>query len=132
MDEKVDLSRIRKLRDDSPTTVMGWVRLAWPEIKAALERHVALKTIHKRLNEAGIQISYPRLSLYVGRLRREEQGKTADPSVEKAAAEIAEHRPVKDAAPAQHRDPLDNFRERTANRPGFDFPPGPPDEDELI
>ena len=75
MDETVDLSRIRKLRDDSPTTVMGWVRLAWPEIKDALERHVALKTIHKRLNEAGLPISYPRLSLYVGRLRREEQVK---------------------------------------------------------
>lgn len=132
MDEKVDLSRIQKLRDDSPTTVMGWIRLAWPDIKAALDRHVALKTIHKRLNEAGIPISYPRLSLYVGRLRREEEGKTATRSVEKAAAETLEHRPVKDAAPAQHRDPLDNFRERTSNRPGFDFRPGPPDEDELI
>lgn len=132
MDERVDLGRIRKLRDDSPTTVMGWVRLAWPDIKAALDRHVTLKTIHKRLNEAGIQISYPRLSLYVGRLRREEQGRTAARNVEKTAAEIVEHRPVKDAAPAQHRDPLDKFRERTANRPGFDFRPGPPDEDDLI
>jgi hypothetical protein len=73
MRERVDLSRIRKLRDESPTTIMGWLRLAWPDIKAALDRHVALKTIHQHLNDAGISISYPRLSLYIGRLRREQQ-----------------------------------------------------------
>ncbi len=133
MGEKVDLSRIRNLRDESPTTVMGWVRLAWPDIKTALDRHVALKTIHMRLNEAGISISYPRLSLYIGRLRQEEQAKqTAERKAEKAVADIPGQRPATEAAPTQHRDPLGNFRERTANRPGFDFPPGPPDEDELI
>jgi hypothetical protein len=133
MGEKVDLSRIRNLRDEVPTTLMGWVRLAWPDIKAALDRRVALKTIHERLNEAGISISYPRLSLYIGRLRREEQTKqTAARKAEKAAVETPARRPATDAAPPQHRDPLGNFRERTGNRPGFDFPPGPPDEDELI
>ena len=133
MRENVDLSKLRKLRDESPTTVMGWVRLAWPDIKAALARRVALKTIHERLNEAGISISYPRLSLYIGRLRREEQTKqTAGPKTEKAVVETLAQRPAIDPAPAQHRDPLGNFRERTGNRPGFDFPPGPPDEDELI
>lgn len=133
MEEKVDLSRIRRLRDDTPSTCMGWLRLAWPDIKTALDRHVALKTIHERLNEAGISISYPRLSLYIGRLRREEAGKqTAERKVEKAVAGAEEHPHATNIAPPQHRDPLGNFRERTANRPGFDFPPGPPDEDELI
>ena len=112
---------------------MGWVRLAWPDIKAALDRQVALKTIHARLNEAGIPISYPRLSSYIGRLRRKEQTEqTAERKTEKPVAEIPRQRPVTDPAPAQHRDPLGNFRERTGNRPGFDFPPGLPDEDELI
>jgi hypothetical protein len=133
MRERVDLSRIRKLRDVSPTTVMGWVRLAWPHIKAALDRHVALKTIHQYLNEAGISISYPRLSLYIGRLRREQQSEQAAAGeIEKAVRMLAEHRITTDAAPAQSRDPLGNFRERTANRSAFEFPPGPPNEDELI
>lgn len=133
MRENVDLSKLRKLRDESPTTVMGWVRLAWPDIKTALDRRVALKTIHEHLNEAGISISYPRLSLYIGRLRREEQTKqTAERKAEKPVVEIPRQRPATAPAPAQHRDPLGNFRERTGNRPGFDFPPGPPDEDELI
>ncbi len=133
MGEKVDLGRIRNLRDEVPTTLMGWVRLAWPDIKAALDRQVALKTIHARLNEAGIPISYPRLSSYIGRLRRKEQTEqTAERKAEKPVAEIPGQRPANDPAPAQHRDPFGNFRERTGNRPGFDFPPGPPDEDELI
>jgi hypothetical protein len=133
MRERVDLSRIRKLRDESPTTIMGWVRLAWPDIKAALDRHVTLKTIHQHLNEAGISISYPRLSLYVGRLRREQQSEqAAERKAEKPVLEIPEHRPVTDDGRVQHRDPLGNFRERTINRPGFEFPPGPPDEDKLI
>jgi hypothetical protein len=133
MRENVDLNKLRKLRAESPTTIMGWVRLAWPDIKAALDRQVALKTIHERLNEAGISISYQRLSLYIGRLRREEQTKqTAERKAEKAVVETPAQRPATDAAPAQHRDPLGNFRERTGNRPVFDFPSGPPDEDELI
>ena len=133
MGEKVDLGRIRKLRDESPKTVMGWIRLAWPDIRAALDRHVALSTIHERLNEAGIQISYQRLSFYIGRLRREEnRGQTAPPKAEKSVVDIPEPRPDVDQAAAPHRDPLGDFRQRTANRSGFDFPPGPPDEDELI
>ena len=133
MREKVDLSRIRKLRDESPTTIMGWVRLAWPDIKVALDRHVELKIIHQHLNEAGISISYPRLSLYIGRLRREEQREqTAAGEIEKAVAKVPEHQTPTMAAPAQSQDPLGNFRARTANRSGFEFPPGPPNEDELI
>jgi hypothetical protein len=133
MGEKVDLGRIRKLRDESPKTVMGWIRLAWPDIRAALERHVALSTIHERLNEAGIPISYQRLSFYIGRLRREEnRGQTAAPKAKKSVVDIPEPRPDVDQAAPPHRDPLGDFRKRTANRPGFDFPPGPPDEDELI
>jgi hypothetical protein len=133
MRERVDLSRIRKLRDESPTTIMGWLRLAWPDIKAALDRHVALKTIHQHLNEAGISISYPRLSLYIGRLRREQRREqTAAGKIEKAVAMLPEHRTTTDAVPAKARDPLGNFRERTANRSAFEFPPGPPNEDELI
>jgi hypothetical protein len=133
MRERVDLSNIRKLRDESPTTMMGWVRLAWPDIKAALDRHVALKIIHQHLNEAGISISYPRLSLYVGRLRREQQREqTAAREIEKAVVKVPEHRATTYAPPAQSRDPFGNFRERTANRSAFEFPPGPPNEDELI
>ena len=115
MGEKVDLGRIRKLRDESPKTVMGWIRLAWPDIRAALDRHVGLRTIHERLNEAGIPITYQRLSFYIGRLRREEnKGQTAAPKAEKSVVEIPEPRPDVDQAATPHRDPLGDFRQRTA------------------
>src|SRR6188472_3329637 len=71
MNRKLDLSRLRELRNESPTTLMGMVRMAWPEIRAALDRGHTLKLVHARLNEAGVPISYRRLSLYLGRIRRE-------------------------------------------------------------
>src|SRR5215469_837772 len=65
------LDRLRTLRAEKPITQMGQVRWAWPEISAALALGHSLITVHQRLQEVGIQIPYKRLSLYIGRLRRE-------------------------------------------------------------
>jgi hypothetical protein len=51
---------------------MGQVRWAWPEIQAAQAAGHTLHSIHKRLNEGGIEIDYRTLSLYIGRLERQE------------------------------------------------------------
>jgi hypothetical protein len=71
MNSQIDFSRLSSLAQEPPTTLLGCVRMAWPQIQAALERHVALKVIHKRLNEAGIPISYKLLCIYAGRLQQE-------------------------------------------------------------
>ena len=70
METQLDFSRLAALQSELPTTLMAKLRLAWPEIKAALERGHSLKVIHGRVNESGIAISYRRLSFYIGRLRR--------------------------------------------------------------
>ena len=64
------LSRLRSLSAEKPTTKMGQIRWAWPEIQAALAAGHTLQLIHKRLNEIGIGIGYRTLSLYIGRLER--------------------------------------------------------------
>jgi hypothetical protein len=59
------------LAAEKPATKMGQVRWAWPEIQAALAAGHTLQSIHKRLNEGGIEIDYRTLSLYIGRLERQ-------------------------------------------------------------
>jgi len=121
---KINLSRLRALRAEKPATQMGQVRWAWPDIKAALASGHALTTIHGRLQEIGINVSYRRLSLYIGRLRKEERN-TLGPSVQtqSLATQL-------DPA-ASTRDPLANVR-RYGNPRGFDWDEAPPDRNKLI
>jgi hypothetical protein len=76
MNSQIDFSRLSSLAQEPPTTLFGCVRMAWPQIQAALQRHVALKVIHQRLNEAGIPISYKLLCIYAGRLQQEAASRT--------------------------------------------------------
>jgi len=69
MAQLIDLNRLAKLRDEKPQSLMAYIRFAWPEIKAALDRGHTLKAVHQRLQECGINIGYRHLSSYVGRLR---------------------------------------------------------------
>ena len=66
------LDGLRKLSGEKPTTKMGQVRWAWPEIRTALAVGHTLQFVHRRLNEVGIEIGYRTLSLYIGRLGREQ------------------------------------------------------------
>lgn len=66
------LDGLRKLSAEKPTTKMGQVRWAWREIQAALATGHTLRFVHRRLNEVGIEIGYRTLSLYIGRLEREQ------------------------------------------------------------
>ena len=70
MNSQIDFSSLASLAQEPPSTLMGCVRMAWPHIEAALKRNVTLKVIHKRLNDAGIPISYKLLSVYVGRMQQ--------------------------------------------------------------
>jgi len=147
-----DLARLRALRAEKPVTQMGQIRWAWPEIKAALDLGHSLTTVHERLQEVGIHIPYRRLSLYIGRLRREE---SAHPSIAVTApadipataieARTAVRLPVPslstrapekvtESQPGQTsgRDPLANLRKYANSRPGFQWDEAPPDKDKLF
>jgi hypothetical protein len=67
----LDLTRLK-----APKTLIARIRLAWPDVQAALNGGHSLKAVHQRLAEAGIKISNRRLSEYVGRLPREEKLRT--------------------------------------------------------
>lgn len=138
MIDEIDLTRLAALREEKPATLMGLVRLAWPDIKAALAHGHTLKTIHERLTQGGIRIGYRRLSLYIGRLRRREAARTT-PAFQTPVAPPTEnhaHPPPRRRRHTEKQrtdpDPLANVRERTQNRPGFHFDDQPADETKLI
>ena len=67
------LESIRKLKDEKPKSLMGQIRWMLPDIEAALDSGHSLTDIHARLNKHGIGIPYKQLSLYLGRIRRQEE-----------------------------------------------------------
>jgi hypothetical protein len=80
-----NFSSLESLAEEQPSTLMGCIRMAWPHIRAAREHEVTLKIIHKRLNDAGIPISYTLLAAYVARLQQEDSQKDANALVPAAA-----------------------------------------------
>lgn len=134
MDGLINLNRLAALREEKPRSLMAYVRFAWPEIKAALDRGHTLKAVHQRLQECGINIGYRHLSSYVGRLRQGDLG-AAERSSRSVAKQAVGTEPPTQAAAAQkggRNDPLANVRERTTKRPGFNFNDEPADEKKLI
>lgn len=145
----LDIKRLRALQDEVPKTRIALVRLVWSDVKAALNRGHSLRAVHQRLADAGLDITYRRLSQCVSRLRREEKrfglppkltGKApGGPDFTPASTEVGDDRTSRIDAPEERRsaqsataDPLADFRERTARTKTFEFKPGPPDESKLI
>src|SRR5256885_271185 len=56
--KRLDLRRLAAMQTEFPSTVIAQVRLAFPEIEAALERGHRLKDVHAALKEAGIEVGY--------------------------------------------------------------------------
>jgi hypothetical protein len=117
---RTTLLKIAALRDENPMKLMRLLRLAWPDIKAALQRGHTLRVVHTRLLESGIEMSYDLLACYVRRLRREETAKTAaNPPATAGKRTAPEHMREPDGSA---RDPMANVRDLLVhNRPGFDF-----------
>jgi hypothetical protein len=125
------LEGLRKLSAEKPTTKMGQVRWAWREIQAALAVGHTLQFVHRRLNEVGIEIGYRTLSLYIGRLEREQALGRLEA---KTAATPAKNAPMFDPikpqrapvnAEAGHRgdDPFSNIRREREKKKstGFEY-----------
>ena len=69
----LDLTHLRKLREEKPDRQITLLRRAWPDIIAALNSGHTLKHVCESLNEDGIAVAYPTLRTTVARLRREER-----------------------------------------------------------
>ena len=108
-------TRLRNLSAEKPTTKMGQVRWIWPDIQAALAAGHTLQLVHKRLNEAGIGIGYRTLSLYIGRLEREQPSRqtqyiTAEKQTKKMESVAMSVPGLVGEAREPARDPFANIR----------------------
>ena len=133
MGDKRALSPVAELASEKPATLMAQLRAVWPEVERALQVGHTLRVIHRRLNQMGIPITYRRLTVYRGRLRREK---------EKIGRILAKTQTVippivagKDGGSgpgSKTFDPLFNFREQEKKRVIWQYPTGPPDESKLF
>ena len=112
---------------------MAQLRAVWPDVERALNVGHTLRVIHRRLNQMGIPITYRRLTVYRGRLQRENEKSGRSPA--QAQTVVPPITAGKDGASAPGSmpfDPLRNFREQEKKRVGWQYPSGPPDERKLI
>jgi hypothetical protein len=121
--DKRPLSPVEALARENPTQLMAQLRAFWPQVQQALKAGHTLRLIHKRLNMAGVPISYKLLSLYRCRIERRKKG-TPSPNTPLPARSP-------DSAPPSF-DPLANFRAQEQKRKNWQYPSGPPDESKLF
>jgi hypothetical protein len=124
--DKRPLAAIEALAREKPTQLMAQLRAVWPQVQQALEAGHTLRLIHKRLNMAGIEISYKRLIVYRGRIERGKKRPAAPVSGNTPAPAM-----LPDSKPAAF-DPLANFHAQEQKRVAWQYPSGPPDESKLI
>lgn len=105
---------------------MAQLRAVWPQVQQALDAGHTFRLIHKRLNMAGVEISYKRLIVYRGRIERRKKG----PAVP-AAPNTPSPATSPDSTPPAF-DPLANLRAQEQKRVDWKYPSGPPDESKLI
>jgi hypothetical protein len=105
---------------------MAQLRAFWPQVQEALKAGHTLRLIHKRLNMAGVPISYKLLSLYRGRIERRERGRatSASPNTPLPARSPDRTPPAFDS--------LANVRAQEQKRKGWQYQSGPPDESKLF
>jgi hypothetical protein len=129
---KLDLKRVAELRSATPRTTIAQIRLAWPEIEAALERGHSLKDVHSSLKESGIEIEYRTLSEYIGRIRRAHLRLEPQRRALTHALVISKGTAAPENCERRATDAMADFQQRTNRRTIFEFKPCPPDESKLI
>jgi hypothetical protein len=102
------------------------LRALWPEIRAAINDGQSLATIRQWLEEEGeIVVTVQSLGSYLTRIRRKER---ANP----APATPTPLPPTVKAKPSIVSNPRTKVPEGATRKRGFEYPPGPPDESQLI
>ena len=123
--DKRPLSPVEALAQENPTQLMAQLRAFWPQVQEALKAGHTLRLIHKRLNMAGVPISYKLLSLYRGRIERGKKGQARSASPNTPL-------PLTPHGTPPAFDPLANFRAQEQKRKDWKYPSGPPGESKLI
>jgi len=109
LSDKRPLAASEALAREKPTQLMAQLRAVWPQVQQALEAGHTLRLIHKRLNMAGIEISYKRLIVNCGRIER---GKR-DPQLQRPRKRP--RRPCCRTASQRHPIPWPIFKRRNRN-----------------
>jgi hypothetical protein len=118
--------RFAQRRGKKPATKAGQIRALWPEIQAAIADGQSLASIRQWLEEeGGVVVTVQSLGSYLTRIRR--KATPTSPTQPASQPTLSESKPQ---PPAPHS--LDNLRESTKKKRGFEYPPGPPDESKLI
>jgi len=117
--EAWNLPRLRALCAEKPDTTMALVRVAWPQIRLALDSGHTLKRICEALNRDGLSIGYKTLSAYVGRLCRE-QTSNVRPRAAQPKKPFRAPVPASRALAPADADPLAQAMEACA-RPRYDI-----------
>jgi hypothetical protein len=123
--DKRPLAAIETLAREKPTQLMAQLRAVWPQVQQAFDAGHTLRLIQKRLNMAGVEISYKRLIVYRGRIERRKKGRAAPAS----PSTPSPTRSPESTPPGF--DPLANFRAQEQKRVAWQYPSGPPDESKL-
>ena len=87
----LNLAVLEGLRQENPARFVSLIRLAWPDIKAALDRGHSIKVIHERFIKGGARISYRLFAMYVEQLRRESSEKSPTASLTDFSSEDRLH-----------------------------------------
>ena len=123
---KRSLPAVEALVRETPSQLMAQLRAVWPQVQEALAAGHTLRQIHKRLNLAGVPITYKVLVVYRGRIERGKKGPAAP-----ASPNIPVPSTSPDSTPPAF-DPMANFRAQEQKRVAWKYPSGPPDESKLI
>jgi hypothetical protein len=119
-------NRLAQRRGKKPATKAGQLRALWPEIRAAIADGQSLATIRQWLEEeGGIVVTVQSLGSYLTRIRRKER---ANP-VPVTPTTVP---PAVKAKPSVVSTPRTKVPETATRKRGFEYPPGPPDESQLI
>jgi hypothetical protein len=124
--DKRPVAAVEALAREQPTQLMAQLRAVWPQVQQALKAGHTLRQIHKRLNLAGVPITYKVLVVYRGRIERGKKGPAAP-----ASPNIPVPSTSPDSTPPAF-DPMANFRAQEQKRVAWKYPSGPPDESKLI
>ncbi len=112
---------------------MAQLRAIWPDVERAVQAGHTLRVIHRRLTQMGIPITYRRLTVYRGRLKREKEKRARSISRgETVLAPIALSTEGGSGRASTTFDPFFNLREQEKKRVTWQYPTGPPDESKLF
>jgi hypothetical protein len=119
-------NRLAQRRWKKPATKAGQLRALWPEIRAAIADGQSLATIRQWLEEdAGIIVTVQSLGSYLTRIRRKEMANPVPLTPTPVPPSVR-------AKPSAVSNPQTKVPQSATRKCGFEYPPGPPDESQLI